>query len=341
MFKPPSVGSSGHRKRGAQLAAVWLFVLGAAAASGWILNSVTFSDADSFAHAGSIMLSSNWQHTYSDSWLQAGPLEMIVCLLGRTLGGSLRGEAVAMNMIGAAALLGVGTVVMRRNWKPLAIVAAGALGVGIISDMWEWGHPSELLIALSWLLAARAARRDQLLVAGLLVGLSAGFETWGLLGAPVLFLLPQVRRTIASGGLALLATAAVYAPFALGGDFHMFDLHWAIVGGVPGYLFGSGQTFSWPMRLAEAVIVVSFGSALAWRLRKFSASVWVVPALTSICRLALDPVRYGYYWDTSLVLLLIGVAPLLASPRAAAWRAQGWLRRPQVMPALVDDTVSA
>jgi hypothetical protein len=332
MFKPPSI----DRRASAQLASVWLLALGGAAASGWILNSPTFSDAFSFAQAGSAMLSSNWQHTYHDSWLQAGPFELIVCLLARTLGGSLRGQAVAINMIGAGALLAVGTVVVRRNWKPLAIMTAGALAIGIISDMWEWGHPSELLIALTWLLASRAARRDQLLVAGLLVGLSAGFETWGLLGAPVLFLLPQLRRTIAAGAVALLAAAAVYAPFALGGDFHMFDLHWSIVGGVPGYLFGNGNTFSWPMRFAEAMIVVGFGSALALKLRRFGASTWIVPALTSLCRLGLDPVRYGYYWDTSLVLLLIGVAPLLASPRAAAWRVQAWLRRPRALPALVD-----
>jgi hypothetical protein len=333
MFKPPNLVGC----RSAHLAAVWLVVLGAAALSGWILNSGTFSDADSFAQAASTMLSSHWQHTYSDSWLQAGPFELLVCLLGRTFGGSLRGEAVAINMIGAATLLAVGTVVVRRNWKPLAIVTGGALAIGIISDMWEWGHPSELFIALIWLLAARAARRDQLLVAGLLVGLSAGFETWGLLGAPVLFLLPQLRRTIAAGVVALLAAAAVYAPFAFGGDFHMFDLKWAIVGGVPGYVFGSGNTFSWPMRLAEAVIVVGFGSALAVKLRRFGASTWIVPALTSMCRLGLDPVRYGYYWDTSLVLLLIGVAPLLASPRAAACRVEEWLqKRPQALPALVD-----
>jgi hypothetical protein len=330
MFKPPSRDSI-------KVAAVWLLVLGGAGVSGWVLNSPTFSDAFSFAQAGSTMFSSNWQHTYHDSWLQAGPFELIVCVLARTLGGSFNGQAVAINMIGAAALLAVGTVVVRRNWKALALMTGGALAIGIISDMWEWGHPSELLIALTWLLASRAARRDQLLVAGLLVGLSAGFETWGLLGAPVLFLLPQLRRTIAAGFVALAAAAAVYAPFAFGGDFHMFDLHWAIVGGVPGYLFGSGETFSWPMRLAEAAIVVGFGSGLALKLRRFGASTWIVPALTSLCRLALDPVRYGYYWDTSLVLLLIGVAPLLASPRAAAWRVQALLRRPRrALPALVD-----
>ena len=334
MSRPPELGRPVRDR--APLAAVWLLVLAAAAASGWILNSVTFSDADSFAQAGSIMLSSNWQHTYHDPWLQAGPFEMIVCLIGRTLGGSLRGEAIALNMIGAAALLGVATVVARGRWKSLAIMTGGALGLGIVSDMWEWGHPSELFIALAWLLAARAARRDQLLVAGLLVGLSAGFETWGLLGASVLFLLPQLRRTIESGVVALFSAAAVYTPFALGGDFHMFDLHWAIVGGVPGYVFGQGETFSWPMRLAEALIVVGFGAVLAWRLRRFGASTWVVPALTSICRLMLDPVRYGYYWDTSLVLLLIGVAPLLASPRTPAWRVQAWLQKPRPLPALVD-----
>jgi hypothetical protein len=116
----------------------------------------------------------------------------------------------------------------------------------------------------------------------------------------------------------------------------MFGLHWAIVGGVPGLFFGNGQTFSWSMRLAEAVIVVSFGSALAWRLRGLGSSTWLVPALTSMCRLALDPVRYGYYWDTSLVLLLIGAAPLLVSPRALAWWVQDRLRGPQPLPALVD-----
>jgi hypothetical protein len=337
MSRPRRADGALHGSRGyTPLVAVWLVVLTAAGVSGVILNSTTFSDADSFAQVASIMLSSHWQHTYSDPWLQAGPFELLVCLLGRTLGGSLRGEAVALNMIGATALLGVATVAVRGRWKPLAVVTGGALGIGIISDMWEWGHPSELFIALVWLLAARAARRDQLLVAGLLVGLSGGLETWGLLGAPVLVLLPQLRRTVAAGVIALLATAAVYAPFASGGDFHMFDLHWAIVGGVPGYLFGNGHSFSWSMRLAEAVIVVSFGSALAWRLRRFGASAWLVPALTSLCRLALDPVRYGYYWDTSLVLLLIGVAPLLVSPRPLAWRVEGLLRRPQPIPALAD-----
>ena len=105
----------------------------------------------------------------------------------------------------------------------------------------------------------------------------------------------------------------------------MFHLHWAVVGGVPAYLFGEGTTFNWTMRLAEAVVVVGFGSSLALLLRRSRASVWIVPALTSICRLLLDPVRYGYYWDTSLILLLIGLAPWLTAPRAVAERVVVWL----------------
>jgi len=38
-----------------------------------------------------------------------------------------------------------------------------------------------------------------------------------------LVLVPSFRRTIVAGCLALVGAAAVYAPFALSGDFHMFD----------------------------------------------------------------------------------------------------------------------
>jgi hypothetical protein len=294
-------------------------VLAGAAAAGFVLNSATFSDADGFAAAGRVMLSARWAHTYSDSWLQAGPFEQLTCLLGRTLGVTPRGEPPALNMIGAAALLIVARKVLGRDWKSLLYVGVGATFLGIISDLYAIGHPSELFIALTWILAARAARRDAALLTGLLLGLSAGFETWGLLGAPILFLLPTFRRTLTAGCLSLAVAAGIYAPFALSGDFHMFDLKWSIASGIDAHLFGQNATFSWPMRLAEAVLVVGFGSAVAIGLRKrTSACVWIVPAATSICRLLLDPVRYPYYWDTGLLLILIGTAPWFTAPRSLA-----------------------
>jgi hypothetical protein len=261
------------------------------------------------------MMSPGWRHTYGDPWVQAGPFELLICLVCQTLGATARGVSVAMNLMGAVALLGVARHMLGRRWDSLLFVGVGALVLGVILDLAEIGHPSELFIALTWLLAARAARRDQVLLAGVLLGASAGFETWGLLGAPVLLLLPRFRQTVGAGIVALVVAGTIYAPFALGGDFHVFDMHWDIAGGLPARLFGEHSHFTWPMRLAEAVLVVSFGSALALALRRrTAAATWIVPAATSMCRIFLDPVRYGYYWDTSLVLMLIGFAPLLVAP---------------------------
>jgi hypothetical protein len=301
------------------VAIVVLAVLAGAAVSGWLLHDTSMSDAGGFANAGRLMVSPAWRHTYDDPWVQAGPFELLICLACRALGATPRGVSIAMNLMGAVALLGVARHVLGRRWNSLLFVGSGALVLGVILDLAEIGHPSELFIALTWLLAARAARRDQLLVAGVLLGASAGFETWGLLGAPVLFLLPRFRQTVSAGVVALVVAGSIYTPFALGGDFHMFDMHWDIAGGIPARLFGEHSHFTWPMRLAEAVLVVSFGSALALTLRRrTAAATWIVPAATSMCRIFLDPVRYGYYWDTSLVLMLIGFAPLLVAPRELA-----------------------
>ncbi len=300
------------------VALVVLAVLAGAAVSGWLLHDTSMSDAGGFADAGRVMLSSGWRHTYDDPWVQAGPFELLICLACRAVGATARGGSIAMNLMGAVALLGVARHVLGRRWDSLLFVGGGALALGVILDLAEIGHPSELFIALTWSLAARAARRDRVLLAGVLLGASAGFETWGLLGAPVLFLLLRFRQTVSAGIVALVVAGAIYAPFALGGDFHMFDLHWDIAGGVPARLFGEHSHFTWPMRLAEAVLVVSFGSALALTLRRRAAATWIVPAATSMCRIFLDPVRYGYYWDTSLVLMLIGFAPLLVAPRELA-----------------------
>jgi hypothetical protein len=320
MSRLPRLGDNAALGERAPLAAVWLFVLAGAAASGWLMHDMGMSDAGPFAAAGRLMLSPAWRHTYNDPWVQAGPFELLICVVGQTVGVTTRGVSIAMNLIGGVAFLAVARQALGRRWAPLLFVGVGALGLGMITDMAEIGHPSELFIALTWLLAARAARRDQLLLAGVLLGASAGFETWGLLGAPVLFLIMSFRRTAIAGIIALVVAASIYAPFALGGDFHMFQQHWDIAGrGVAGLLFGSGTEFTWPMRLAEAVLVVSFGSALALAMRRRTAAVvWIVPAATSICRIVLDPVQYGYYWDTSLVLILIGLAPLLVAPRELA-----------------------
>lgn len=293
-------------------------VLLGAAADGYLNHNGLFSDVGGFAHAGRTMLSPRWRHTYDNPWVQAGPFELLLCVLGKTVGVTQRGTAMAMDVIGAIAILAVARHVLGRRWRPLLFVGAGALLLGIIGDMFEIGHPSELFISLTWLLAARAARRDQALLAGALVGASAGFETWGILGVSVLLLLPTLRRTAIAGAVAVAVPIVIFAPFALGGDFHMFHLRWAIASGLESWLWGQGATFTWKMRIAEAAIVSGVGGLTALRLRSRTFSAWLVPAVTSLCRVTLDPVRYGYYWDTALILMLIGMAPWLTSPSAFA-----------------------
>lgn len=299
-----------------------------------LISSATSSDADGFADAGRVLLSPGWRGTFHDSWLQAGPFEQLVCLLARTLGVGERGEAVASNVLGAAALLLVACLVFRRDWRSTLYLGAGALGLGIITDVYAIGHPSELFIALVWLLAARAARAEAAVACGVLLGLSAGLETWGLLGAPILLFLPTLRRSLTGGCVALTVAAAIYAPFATGSDFHMFDLHWSVAGGLASTLFGKGSAVTWQMRIAEALVVVGLGAALALLLRsRTAACVWIVPAATSVLRLLLDPVRYPYYWDTALTLMLFGTAPWLTRPRELAAGLRRRLAQTEAIPA--------
>ena len=312
-------GLRSHARAWSGVGAVWLGVLACAGISGIVFDNATFSDADGFANAGRVLLSAHWRSTFDDPWLQAGPFEQLICLLGRTLGVNEHGEPVALNALGAAALLLVACLVFGRDWRATLYVGAGALGLGIVTDLYAIGHPSELFIALLWLLAARSARRDAAVGCGLLLGLSAGLETWGLLGAPILLFLPTLRRSFAGGCVALTVAVSLYAPFASGDDFHMFDLHWSVAGGLASTFFEQGSAFTWRMRVAEALIVVGFGVAFALLLRsRTGACVWIVPAATSILRLLLDPVRYPYYWDTALTLMLFGTAPWVTSPQRVA-----------------------
>jgi hypothetical protein len=308
-------------------------VVGGSAFAGSLIHSSVMSDENAFAAAGRVMFSGDWRHTYADPWLQAGPLELLLTSLGHWLGSTFGGVPIAMNVIGATALMATAIYVLGARWAQVLVVGLGAIGLGVITDMYEIGHPSELFIALAWLLAARAARRGNVLAAGALVGVSAWFETWGLLGLTVLLLLPTLRGSVKAGVLACAVGAAIYAPFALGGDFHMFHEQWTIAGGLDAMVFGRMQPFTWGMRVAEAAIVCGVGGGLALGIRRWPFSIWVVPAATSICRIVLDPTRYGYYWDTALVLMLIGIAPWVTAPRASAAQLRTLLHRRRAGPA--------
>jgi hypothetical protein len=313
------------RRPSKSLVLVMLAVIAGAALTGWMDGATPPSDAGLYAQAGATMLSGAWQHTYANPAVQSGPLELALISGAKHVGVTQRLFAVALDVVGAIALLLVAASFLGRRARALALFGLAAIALRIVGDMYAGGHPAELFIPLLWLLAAREARGGRTVRAGVLLGLAAGFEVWGILGVAVLVLAPRLRRIVPAALLAAALTFAIYLPFALGGDFHMLSYHWTIAGGLDARLFGLDHRFTWGMRLAEGAVVVCVGGAVALCSRRLAASVWLAPAAIASCRLVLDPTIYGYYWDTLLILLLIGAVGILVAPRELAARLAGRL----------------
>jgi hypothetical protein len=295
-----------------------LVVLGAAAAGTvvWgLLNSRSGIDGDVFlfASAGSRMLSGGWTHTFANADVQAGPAELALTSLALKLGDGRGGFAVILDLISTAAIITAGAWFLRGSTRGLIVLVIGAFLFWFPSEGYQ-GHPAELLIPVLWFVAAARSRGDHPLQAGAIVGLAACIELWGILGITALALSPQLRRAVSGAALAGGMMIASLLPFAVAGDFHMFDYRWRTTSGID-YLLLHGQPFTWYDRVAEAALVLVIGFTVARGTRRLRESIWIVPAATALARLALDPLRNYYYWDVPLVLLLIGASAILARPR--------------------------
>src|SRR5262249_39337231 len=157
------------------------------------------------------------------------------------------------------------------------------------------GHPAETLVPLLWILAAADARRGHTVRAALVVGLSAGLETWGLLGVAVLALAPSVRRALAGAALAGGVGLALYLPFVAGGHFEMASYRWQVSPhSLLALAVAPGTPFGWAPRLAQGALAVGVGILVA-RARTPHA-LWLVPIAVVLARLAVDPLVSDYYF---------------------------------------------
>jgi hypothetical protein len=277
-----------------------------------VLDARTRVDSDVFlfAGAGSKLLSGSWLHAYHDSTVQAGPLELALSSLARTAGGGRAGMAVVLDVGCTLAVLATAAWLLRGHTAGLVAVVAGAFAVQLPLEGLG-GHPAALLVPVLWMLAARQARAGRVAVAGVLVGLSGCLELWGMLGVAVLALAPLSRRSVGGALASVGIPVASLLPFALGGDFHMLDYHWRAVAGLSALLLRGGE-FTWYDRIVQGALVVTSGALLARKLRTVPDSIWVVPAIVLLLRIALDPVTNQYYWDGPLIVLLIGGASVIA-----------------------------
>jgi hypothetical protein len=268
-------------------------------------------DANIFVWAGRTLLSGQWSHAFSHAVVQAGPLQL--ALFG-SLGRS--SDALALVLAPATALLVVAAVRAAGVTSPILYGGAGLLAVatGLTDVGYVAGHPADAVLPLIWILAAADARRGHSYRAGLLVGLCAGLETWGILGVAVLAFAPR-RREAAIGAVVAGATAAaLFLPFLLGGHFHMFSLQWQVRPPAPiSLVVASGTAYGWPLRLAQGAFAVGAGVLVARLLRDSPHGIWAAPLATVCARLLLDPLLLTYYFAALKGPLFVGAAVVASS----------------------------
>ena len=259
---------------------------------------------DFFAPAGASFLTGDWAGVFDDVGLQAGLLEILPYGIALQLGlsGTLA-WTVLYSFLAAVMIFGLVAAIFTtagdHRGRFITYIALAAAVVAIVGGSIPYAisvsHPSQVMIPLLWAIAAQCAREGYFVACGALIGVSAGWETWGVLGAPVIFLAARpgfVRAAL--GGIAALVI--LYVPFAVFGTFHMFEMSWDVSGkGVVGLLFPDLETFPWSLRLLQAVLALAAGCGMALLARGYARGTWLVPFAVLAARDLFDPLQYGYY----------------------------------------------
>lgn len=273
-----------------------------AVALSWSGTSGSDSDTPLFVAAGQTLLSTHWSHAFANSIVQAGPLQL--ALFG-SVGRS--GVALAVVLALATVLLLLAAAAAAGVRSPVPTSAVGLLGIaaGLTRVGYERGHPADAVLPLVWILAAAYARRGRVAHAGALVGLTAGLETWGILGVAVLALAPRWRDAARGVLIASGIATALFLPFVLGGNFEMGKYQWGVTAPFLSLFVPLYAPFGWHMRLVQGAFAVTAGVGAAWFLRRSPHAPWVVPLAVVSVRLVLDPILLSYYqlavWGPAIV----------------------------------------
>jgi hypothetical protein len=269
-----------------------------------------------FVHTSEKLFSADWLNVFADPNVQVGPLQLLLFRLGE-----LTGVLALVVQLGTAALLWVTAGrLLTDQWLRLAVCLV-AVAIGLTYGAYQDGHPAQVVVPLLWVLAACDAREGHVVRAGVLVGLSAGFEVWGALGVVVFLLAPRVRAAVTGVATQVGVSAALFLPFVAAGEFRMLDYRWRVNGDtLLSLVVEPGTDFTWSMRLLQGIAALAAGAGVALVLRRSLHAVWLAPLAVVSVRLVLDPVRYPWYWLAVQTLALLGAAALLTSPAFARMR---------------------
>jgi len=296
------------RARGAAFAGC---VLALAAGIALLVEPGDTGDLPFFVHTAEKLFSADWANVYANADVQLGPLQLLLFRLG-----DVAGILPLLVQVGVAALLWVvaGRLLTGRDPRAQLVVGLAAVALGLTYGAYQDGHPAQVIVPLVWVLAGLEAREGRTLQAGALVGLSAGFELWGLVGAVVFVLAPRARAALAGFATEAVVAACLFLPFVIAGEFRMFEYRWRVNGDtLLSLVVDPGTRFTWPMRVLQGALALGVGAGLAWSLRRTLHAVWLAPLGTVAVRLALDPVRYPWYWLAIETLALLGAAEFLTS----------------------------
>jgi hypothetical protein len=307
----------------------WLVPIGASALVA-AFGTRDPADLPYFAHAARTLFSSRWADTFADPSLQVGPLQLVLVGVCDRIGG-LGFMAYAFEIALVALLVFVvGRLLQGRPHRAAfqALAGLAAVMLGMTAEAYSYGHPAQVAVPLLWVLAALDARECRTLRSGAWLGLSAGLELWGVLGAPVLLLAPVFRRALGGFAAQVVVTGALYLPFVLGGDFRMFDYRWKVEGWtLVRFLVPAGSDFPWGLRLVQGAVALIVGCAVALVLRRTERALWAVPLGIVAVRVLLDPTLYSWYWLGLETLALVATVELATSIRAR-WRLQSHATAP-------------
>ena len=292
----------------------WIVSLLATAPMAWADGgSRLLGDTAFFCRAGRTLLSADWAHTYASAGVQAGPLQLALYGAAGRLGaatgvgpGRLLSPVVELGTV-ALLLFVLRSVLPQGRMRRLSQGVLGTLAVltATPSLVFSAGHPADAVIPLLWVLAAHEARQGRAVRAGLILGLSANLEIWGVLGAPVLLFLPDLRRLVRAGGAQLALTLGPLAPFAAAGGLRMFSYSWPVSSGtLASLLLPVGTPFPWTLRFAQGAVALAAGAGVALLTRRGPYGPSLVPLAIVAARLLLDPQRNSYYLAAWIVLAL-------------------------------------
>jgi hypothetical protein len=308
----------------------WLVPLGAAAVVA-ALGTRDPADLPYFVDAARTLFSADWADTFFDPALQVGPIFLALVGVADRVGGA--GLLAYGVQVGVAALV-VFTIGRLLEGRPHRVAAQGVAGLaavilGLTADAYAYGHPAQVAVPLLWLLAALEARANRPFRAGALLGLSAGFELWGVLGAPVLLLAPAWKAWVRGAAAQGAVTAGLYLPFVLAGEFRMFDLTWKVENWtLVRFLVPAGDEFPWTLRLVQGAAAIVAGAALALVLKRSPRALWAVPLGIVAVRVLFDPALYSWYWLGLETVALAAATDLVTGLRApyVAAATRAWSR---------------